>query len=180
MKVVCAWCAREIGRAKNSSLPDTEISHGICEKCADNLSFQKGVSIQSYLDSMMLPVMMVGVYADQYLIAKIANKAACTLLGKEPRDVVQHLLGNVFECSHARLPEGCGRTIHCSGCTVRRAVMKTYSTGETQYRVPATLKRFNAGQASSISLYVTTMMAEDMVALRIDWFGTELPTAAPD
>lgn len=111
MKRVCACCRSEIGTVQNNPVPDSEISHGICEKCLENIEFQKGVSFQKYLDSFPVPVIMIGIYADAFLITKAVNKAACQVLEKEPEEMVQHLEGNVFECAHARLPEGCGRTI---------------------------------------------------------------------
>lgn len=161
-----------MGIVVNNQVPDTEISHGICEKCLENIEFQKGVSLQNYLDSFSLPVMIMGIYADTYLITKAVNKAACQVLEKEPEEMVQHLGGNVFECAHARLPEGCGRTIHCSGCTIRRAVLHTFNTGEPQSMLPATLKRSVHGQAATINLYITTVKTGGMVILRIDKTGS--------
>lgn len=168
MRRVCAWCERDMGAADSSRLSDTDISHGICSKCLDNFTFQKGVPVQDYLDSIPLPVMLIEVAADHYTITRSANKALCGMLGKELWNVAQHLLGNVFECAHARLPEGCGRTLHCSGCAIRRSVMKTHTTGEPQLRVPATLKRGLPGENLSLSLLITTVKAGDSVMLRIE------------
>ncbi len=59
MRLICAWCRRDIGRVKGSKLPDSEISHGICESCQDNIVFQEGVPLQKYLDSIPFPVLVV-------------------------------------------------------------------------------------------------------------------------
>lgn len=164
MKRVCAWCAKEMGYVEGSSRPDTEVSHGICESCVDNFTFQQGVPFQSYLDSIPVPVLTV----DRYIVVKTVNRKACDVLGKDPREIVQHLGGNVFECAHARLPEGCGRTIHCSGCVIRRSVARTFETGEPQVSVPATLRRGDPDHPSAVVLFITTVRSGEVVMLRVD------------
>ncbi len=164
MKRVCAWCAREMGTVEGSRHPDTEISHGICEDCVDNLAFQQGVMFQRFLDSIPVPVLAV----DRHVVVKAVNRKACDVLGKNPQEIVQHLGGNVFECAHARLPEGCGRTIHCSGCVIRKSVNRTFETGEPQVSVPATLRRGDPDHPSAVVLFITTARSGDVVMLRVD------------
>ena len=55
MKRVCAWCMKEMGAVEGGNRPDTEITHGICESCVDNFTFQQGVPFQRYLDSIPVP-----------------------------------------------------------------------------------------------------------------------------
>jgi hypothetical protein len=169
MKQVCAWCRKEIGRIESSIYPDSEVSHGICRSCYDNLTFQQGVPLPDYLEAFPLPVLLV----DSYAVVKAVNSKACEVLGKDPREIVQHLGGNVFECAYARLPEGCGKTIHCSGCTIRRAVMKTFETGEPQSMVPATLNRGKPDNISKIALSITTLKWGNIVILRVDTMGPQ-------
>ena len=164
MKSVCAWCTKEMGTVEGSSHRDPEISHGICESCVDNFTFQQGVPFQRYLDSIPVPVLAV----DRYVVVKAVNRKACDVLGKDPREIVQHLGGNVFECAHARLPEGCGGTIHCSGCVIRKSVILTIETGEPQVRVAATLRRGDADHPSAIVLFITTVRSGEVVMLRVD------------
>jgi hypothetical protein len=171
MKRICAWCRQEMGSVEGTVLPDAEISHGICRSCCDNFEFQKGVPLQRYLDSLPLPVLAV----DRSVVVKASNAQACNGLGKDPREVIQHLGGNVFECSHARLPEGCGGTVHCSGCAIRRSVERTYETGEPQIRVPAVLKREGHGSVSDVALIITTVKSGDVVLLQVE----DLETSAP-
>lgn len=168
MRRVCAWCRRELGFVENTKHPDSEVSHGICAECVQNFSFQTGVPYQQYMDSIPMPVLMLVVHADTYLITKHVNRKACEVLRKDPEEMVQHLAGNVFECAHARLPEGCGRTMHCSGCTIRRAVMETYRTGKPQSMVPATLKRTFSGKNDRLDLLITTIRIGEVVLLRIE------------
>lgn len=153
-----------MGPVEGSTRPDTEISHGICEGCLNNFEFQQGVPMQRYLDSIPLPVVVV----DRQVVVKAANRTACEALHKEPLEIVQHLAGNVFECAHARLPEGCGKTVHCSGCVIRRSVTRTYETGEPQVGVPAMLRRGGAGHPPDIALTITTVRSGDTVLLRVE------------
>jgi hypothetical protein len=164
MKRICAWCRQGMGSVEGTMLPDTEISHGICSSCRDNFEFQMGVPLQKYLDSLPLPVLAV----DRSVVVKASNARACHALGKDPREVIQHRGGNVFECSHARLPEGCGGTVHCSGCAIRRSVERTYETGEPQIRVPAVLKREGPGSVSDVALIITTVKSGEVVLLQVE------------
>jgi len=167
MKQVCAWCRGEIGSIKSSVHSDSDISHGICNNCLDNLTFQQGVPLTDYLDTLPLPVLFV----DSYCVVKAVNKKACEVLGKEPIEMIQHLGGNVFECPYARLPEGCGRTVHCSACAIRRTVTRTFETGEPQSMVPAVLHREKHGRPSKIALSITTVKRGSVVVLRMDRIG---------
>lgn len=167
MKRICAWCRAEMGTVVGSSHPDDVLSHGICERCVNNLLFQQGATLQEYLDSIPVPVLAV----DNNVIVKIVNAKGCEVLGKEAREIVQHLGGNVFECAHARLPEGCGRTIHCSGCVIRRSVTHTYETGEPLSMVPATLSRSDPDNSSAVAMTITTVKAGELVILRVDRIG---------
>jgi len=161
MRYICAWCLKDIGPAKESIHPDTDISHGICSSCLDNIIFQEGVPLQRYIDSFEIPIFVV----DSNVMVTAVNRRACEVLGKEPTGIVQHLGGNVFECEHARLPEGCGGTIHCSGCTIRKTVTKCFKTGEPQSMVPAYL---SPDSPSPITLSITTVKVADLVMLLVD------------
>jgi len=38
MRIVCAWCGKEIGKKEND---DEEVSHGLCEECFAKLEAEK-------------------------------------------------------------------------------------------------------------------------------------------
>jgi len=59
MKRVCAWCREELGSVDSPASFKNVITHGICEKCRDNLLFQMGVELGVFLDSLKLPVVVV-------------------------------------------------------------------------------------------------------------------------
>jgi PilZ domain-containing protein/PAS domain-containing protein len=139
-----------------------QVSHGICPDCKNTFAFQEGVSLQQYIDSIPYPILFV----DKDMRVSFGNAKACKILGKAHDAVTGRLYGEVFECSHSRLPEGCGRTICCSGCTIRRTVTQSFRTGEGQGQIPATLKQ----NGSDVSLQITTLNVGEIVLLRIDRF----------
>ena len=171
MKRVCAWCDKEMGSVKSeSSLPsDNVITHGICDDCKSNIRFQTGANLQSFLDSLKVPILVV----DSEGVVKTANMKAQSVLGKDDVGIDGYRSGDVFECANARLPGGCGHTMHCSGCTIRRTVMETHSTGKAFFKVPAYLNKRTpeALEPETICFLISTKKVGDMVLLRIDEVG---------
>jgi len=151
-----------MGTVKENIPSDTEgVSHGICSDCQNNVAFQQGVSLQRYIDSLTIPIFVV----DSNVIISAVNLTACKMLGKNSVEVVQHLGGDVFECERARLPDGCGKTIHCSGCTIRRTVVQCFTSGEPQIKVPAYI---NPEGPISLKLTITAIKIGASVLLRVD------------
>lgn len=163
MTVMCAWCGRSISHGDSDS-PSSGASHGICPDCRNTFTFQEGVSVQQYIDSISCPIFVV----DKEMRGLFGNTKAYEILGNPSEPLTGHLLGEVFECSYSRLVAGCGGTICCSGCTIRHTVNQTFQTGEAQSQVPATIKR----NESDASLQITTLMVGEIVLLRIDCFQT--------
>jgi PAS domain-containing protein len=164
MKTLCAWCLRDMtkGETRRQSEP---VSHGICPDCRNTFDFQEGVSLQQYIESIPYPILVV----NEDMRVSFGNAKAYKILGKAPESATGHLHGEVFECAHSRLPEGCGGTVCCSGCAIRHTVNRTFQTGEGQRQIPATLKR----NESDVSLQITTVNVGDIVLLRIDGFRQE-------
>lgn len=161
MRAVCAWCGANIAYPGATELGCTEISHGICARCVENLSFEKGVSLQRFIDSLPVPVLVV----DADCRTEGMNRSALQLAGRS--ESVQHeLIGPVFTCVNSHLPGGCGRTIHCSGCAIRRAVTHTFETGEPQVS-PATLVVGDSDKPAPLALIVTTIKTDGKVLLRL-------------
>lgn len=140
------------------------VSHGICEACADEFLSNSAVPLQRYLDKLPEPVLAV----DSDVLVSFLNRKAQELVGKSLEQSVQRRGGEVFECIHAASPEGCGRTIHCSGCVIRNSVATTYRTGEPQVLIPATLKKGDPDDPTAIALTITTVKRGDLVLLRVD------------
>ena len=176
MKHICAWCRREIIDGDREKQADEDfINYGICQHCADNIAFQEGVTLPAYLESLDMPVFVLNSHGE----AQAANpKARKTFVSGFPLITGQKLTGDVFECQYARLPEGCGKTIHCSGCAIRRAIRKTIETGEPQSKIPATLRRNHSANPKAISLFITTVKSGDAVLLKLDDREEQAPPGA--
>lgn len=138
-----------------------DISHGLCETCAQHFMAQVGMPLSEYLESIPVPVLTTT--GDGTINS--ANKQAMRLLDKTP-DYIQGVKGGeVFECEHSRLPGGCGQTVHCSGCVIRTAIMDTMATGRAHRRVQAYLNREDG---INQSLYISTEKKGGIVFLQID------------
>jgi PAS domain-containing protein len=161
--LICAWCGTEI-KATHDDHSDAQNSHGICQCCADTVFYHRGLSLQSYIDSIPLPVLVV----DNNTGVIGANSKACEMLHMKPERLIDRAIGPVFDCTHARRPQGCGRNIHCSGCVIRNCVLTTFNTGEPQISVPATLTSESVDRLSEVVLTVTTVKTSDYVVLRLD------------
>jgi hypothetical protein len=164
MKKVCAWCRKDLGRIESQTGYENVITHGICKTCGDNLLFQMGVDLLEFLDSLKLPVVVV----NQAGTIVTGNDQASAMLRKGLPELEGYEGGEVFESAYARLPEGCGNTMHCSGCTIRRTVMETHASGKSFLRVPAMLCRNTPEDPVIIKLLISTEKLADLVLLRID------------
>jgi hypothetical protein len=171
LKRVCAWCRNEIpepqppgGPPSGDADEEGPVSHGICLACADKLFADQAVSLQSIIDRLPIPVLVV----DSDVTVSLLNKQAQAVLGATPEQAVDRKGGELFDCVYSHLPDGCGRTIHCSGCALRRAVTTTYETGEPQVFIPASLKRNDPDDPSSVSLRVTTIKRDNLVMVKLD------------
>ncbi|MEW5736158.1 MAG: PAS domain-containing protein [Thermodesulfobacteriota bacterium] len=163
---ICAWCGAKLSNSPGGTAEpsDYPITHGICPPCADNLVFQAGVDLGRYLDSLEVPVVVV----DGDAVVQTANDAARAMLGKELARIEGRRGGDVFECSYARLPGGCGRTEHCSACAIRRSVTETLETGKAKSMVEAYLNQDSEEGAIRHRLIISTEKVGGVVFLRVD------------
>ena len=136
MRVVCSYCRKDMGR--KPPLRDGGVTHAMCADCDAYFGSQwSGRSYAAFVGRFDFPVVLVE--AEGRVVAM--NAAAGAFLGRPPGEVVGLLGGEAMECAYARLPEGCGRTVHCAACAIRNSVQETHRTGRTLTRVPATLRR---------------------------------------
>ena len=169
MTKICAWCHKRLEEDSGSAAKaEPEITHGICLSCADDLWMGIGEPIADFLETIEAPVVVV----DQDVVVKAANKKAREILGKEPSRIEGFRGGEVFECIYSTLPGGCGRTIHCNGCAIRRAVAETHASGKALVRIPAYLTcRKGEGSKKSVRFLISTEKVCELVFLRIDEVG---------
>jgi PAS domain-containing protein len=126
VRVVCAYCTRDLG--VREPLADTRTSHGMCADCEDYYSGQIGQRLGDFLDRLGTPVLVV----DKDGRALAANRALALLVGKTPETLPGLLGGEVMDCERARLPGGCGKTVHCPACAIRNSVAATWADGATR------------------------------------------------
>lgn len=140
---------------------DDSVSHSICSECFNYFEEQiNGLSFERYLDKFEAPIMIVD--ADGRILA--SNKMAEKMTGKSQREVFGLLGGEAMECAYARLPEGCGKTVHCETCTIRRIVMKAMDSGEPQLHVHVTLKQADR----EIKMIISTEKIDELVRIVIE------------
>jgi PAS domain-containing protein len=120
--------------------------------------------LRDFLDGFGAPVLLV----DSNGNIKTANKAVRQILNKDLPQIEGYKGGDVFECAHATLPGGCGKTVHCSGCAIRKTVMDTLNLGKSHEKVPAYLKQASRDGSQSFRLLISTEKVQDVVLLRID------------
>ena len=158
----CAWCKGSV--AKTLSPDRRRIADSVCGNCSESFVFQMGVPLQTFIDSLQAPIFVV----DGDVVVQAANKWGYAMLKKDATQVLKQLGGVVFECAYARLPGGCGRTVHCSGCAIRRSVYHTMETGKSLTRVAAILNCGEAPEPGKIAMHISTEKMGNIVLLRVD------------
>lgn len=168
MKTVCAWCKKEMKAGSPELSPEGLVSHGICTDCIYEMLDIKRMPLMDYLDSLGAPILVVN--ADGCIDS--ANKLAREILQKTPAEIDGRKGGDVFECAYAKLPEGCGNTIHCDACTIRNTVMDTHLTGNPHIHAKAYLIQGTPDDNQEIKFLISTQKVANVVLLRIDKVGS--------
>lgn len=164
MKRQCGWCKKNMGEIQSVCHSENAITHGICHDCASIFFNELGYDLKIFLDTISAPIILV---RETGALAT-ANKQASNLLSKDLSEIEISRPGDVFECAYSKLPEGCGHTTHCSGCTIRRTVMDTFITGHSNLKVPAQLKKGTVDQNKNADYLISTEKVGKFVLLRID------------
>lgn len=160
----CAWCDHELAPQEGAARPDRAVIPPLCSACSELMVFQMGVPLQTFIDSLPAPIFVV----NDDSVVQAANRLGLLLLNKGSGQVLKRSGGLVFDCAYAQLPEGCGRTVHCSGCAIRRSVRHTFETGEPLTGVPASLRSAAPGEQQTIDMRISTEKMGAVVILRID------------
>ena len=142
-----------------------EISHGLCRPCAIHFMADVGVSLEEFIESIDAPVVTV---ADGITVGT-ANAKARKLIGKPMPAVTGSKPGDVFECEYALHPEGCGLTVHCSGCAIRQSVGHTLKTGEPLKNIAAFLNHNEPEGSRKIDLLISTHKEGGVVFLEVNF-----------
>ena len=166
MKRICAWCKIEM-ESTHFEGHSGDITHGICAKCKEKILGLQKIELMTFLDSLNVPIVVVNAMAN----AETANKAARKILRKELPEIEGFAGGAVFECAYSMLPEGCGKTIHCSGCAIRNTVMDTFQSGNSHLEIQALLTQGTSDKNQEVNFLISTEKVSDVVLLRIDKIG---------
>lgn len=164
MEKICSWCNKKLGQVKADNYSDDVITHGICKQCAHKMIYEKGNSLDAFLNSFNEPILLASGNVE---IEKV-NKKVAQLINKDESSIYKLPAGNVFDCVNAGLPMGCGKTENCRECLIRNTVEDTYRTGKSQYGKLAKLNRTNGKGVVAFDLLISTEKIDDHVLLRID------------
>lgn len=164
MKQVCLYCGRYLGSVEAAPDDPTPISHGVCSICLPRFMKKVGEPLTDFLDNLPGPIFVVD--AECRVVG--ANTLGLQQLSKDLAAIEGQLAGSAFECKNANLPDGCGRTLHCKTCTIRRTVTKTAETGESCYHVPAFLDLADISKDMTIRFLISTEKVKGVVLLRIE------------
>jgi PAS domain-containing protein len=168
MRKMCSWCKTGMGTVPSEFCSDADITYGICDECLNMHFGPRQVRFLDFIDSLNAAVVVI----DETGSVNSANKKARELLNKELQYIEGFKGGDVFECAFAKLPGGCGETIHCDGCSIRNTVMDTFQTGKSHLKTPAFLFRGFPDNNNEIRFLISTEKVKDIVLLRIDEIGS--------
>src|SRR6185369_5198083 len=164
MKRVCAWCNSPMGSVRIKKTADSSlVTHSICSDCSDNLEFQLGVPLQRYLDSLKIPI--IALNGDGRVIA--VNCEAFRIHSGKTGEETTEWPDRIVECAHARLPERCGNTVHCSGCAIRCTAIECFKTGKSLRDMPAHVTHCDSDPAAKAELLISADRINKVVFLRI-------------
>ncbi|MBN1523832.1 MAG: hypothetical protein JW904_05075 [Spirochaetales bacterium] len=165
---ICAWCGKKLTSQENLESTHYRISHGICEECKDIHFHANRESLNEFLDRIDAPVFVMD-ESGQFISA---NKKGLFAAQKTLEEVEGSLEGEVFECVYADQPDGCGNTRHCNGCIIRRTILDTFKTGESNLFVPVTIDKMIDGTLVKQMYTISTEKSGNLVLLRIDTPGS--------
>jgi PAS domain-containing protein len=165
MNRICAWCKKDLDSLSTlEGIAELPITHGMCGDCARKVLSSKAMPLKNFLDQFPKPVFLVD--AEGRIV--IGNSPGCTFLHKKPEEVDGKLGGEAFDCNYARLPGGCGQTIHCKTCTIRLSVMDTLESGNSRIRIPAFPDLHHLTGEYQIRFLISTEKVGEAVLLQID------------
>jgi len=163
MKRICAWCKRELNIREELST-DGMITQGICSHCAVQFTRSTPKSIRVILNSVSEPIFVI----DAQGTVVSANESGRRFSGKNDSELENRRGGDVWGCSYAKLPEGCGKTEHCKTCAIRNIVMETLTNGRGYTNVPVFQSIRTPSGAHIMRFHISTEKVEDYILLRID------------
>lgn len=105
----------------------------MCPDCVRRSQGERPVVLADLLNEFTVPVLAI----DDDVVVLAANDAARTAFNLTAVARTSRRIGDIVECVHAREPSGYGRTIHTTGCALRKTVAVTAADGRPRDGVPA-------------------------------------------
>lgn len=160
MKQQCAWCGKTLSEKFGKG---EGVSHGICDTCMQVVINDDGTSLQSLIEQLVAPVLVV----DDNVEVITGNSAAQQLLGRSVISIKGYRGGDAIGCAQAARPGGCGRQGVCKACVIRRSVNHTWTTGEPVQGALAEQTILKDGVSVVMRFHITTMIRGRAVLLMI-------------
>ncbi|MCX5789016.1 MAG: hypothetical protein NTX64_10995 [Elusimicrobia bacterium] len=123
---------------------------------------QFGRPLQEFIDELPAPVVIVG--PDAEVLG--ANKRA-RAIGPKRLPRIDDRFGDMIGCVNAKT-SGCGRSVCCQSCTIRKSVKKTLATGKPCTNVQAYRDIEVDSRVKHLNLRVSTELRGKYVLVRID------------
>ncbi|MFZ5762709.1 MAG: hypothetical protein ACOY8P_07280 [Thermodesulfobacteriota bacterium] len=76
--------------------------------------------------------------------------------------------GQVFNCLHSFTEAGCGKDVHCEICTIKNAIVDTFTTANPHHGVAAGPPVKEAGRTTTYVVQVSTEKLGDFALVRIE------------
>jgi transcriptional regulator of aromatic amino acid metabolism len=144
------------------------IAGEICAECAGRVSGTSGD--EALLEAIAAPVLLLQGNPRQVVTA---NQKALALFGKGRHEVENHRGGQVFDCLHSFTEAGCGKDVHCEKCTIKNAIVDTFTTANSHHGVAAGLPVKKAGKTTTYVVQVSTEKLGDFALVRIERYAAE-------
>lgn len=158
----CARCEKQIPGLSGINLKP--VTTNLCPQCLQYFELREVADICQYIENLPAPILVI----DGNNMIKGANTQACKAVSIDLPHILNLRGGDVFECAYAHLPEGCGKTVHCSGCQIRRAVLNTLATGKPSLGVSVELVQRVDGKDRKVTIEISTQRVANCVLLRVD------------
>ncbi|WP_022664353.1 PAS domain S-box protein [Desulfospira joergensenii] len=88
------------------------------------------------------------------------NQKGIRFSGRDEKELIGLLGGEVINCVNAFKGEGCGRTTECLDCPIRTKVEATMETGESHTDEEGRMTFFQGGKKRSLALLISTKRLE--------------------
>jgi hypothetical protein len=166
MKVICAWCKKEITtllEKANLKVDNFPVSHGICDKCSKKVLGDNFKTVKEFLDGFQQQIMLV----DNLNNSIVTNEAARKASGIQIYLNDSFKCGQIIGCLHAEEPQGCGATVHCSSCVIRKCILHTDKSGEPCIEVACPDEQFHKGDVHVVH-QISTEKVGNRILLKID------------